>query len=48
MDLRQDRVDWIDLARDMNQWRALLNKVINLWVPYNIGKFMNGYISAGF
>jgi hypothetical protein len=26
-------VDWIDLAQDMDQWRALVNMVMNLWVP---------------
>jgi hypothetical protein len=36
MDLREigwDGVDWIDLAQDRDQWRALLNTVMNLWVP---------------
>jgi hypothetical protein len=26
-------VDWIDLAQDRNKWRALVNVVMNLWVP---------------
>jgi hypothetical protein len=26
-------MDWIDLAQDRDQWRALLNKVMNLLVP---------------
>jgi hypothetical protein len=26
-------VDWIDLAKDMNGWRALVNSVMNLRVP---------------
>jgi hypothetical protein len=26
-------MDWIDLALDTDQWRALVNKVINLRVP---------------
>jgi hypothetical protein len=26
-------VGWIDLAQDRHQWRALVNTVMNLWVP---------------
>jgi hypothetical protein len=26
-------VDWICLAKDRNTWRALVNLVLNLWVP---------------
>jgi hypothetical protein len=26
-------MDWIDMAEDGDQWRALVNTVINLWVP---------------
>jgi hypothetical protein len=36
MDLREiewDGVDWIDIAQDRDQWRALLNVVSNLGVP---------------
>jgi hypothetical protein len=26
-------VDWIDMAQDREQWRALVNTVLNLRVP---------------
>jgi hypothetical protein len=36
MDLREigwDGMDWIDLAQDRDQWRALVNMVMSLQVP---------------
>jgi hypothetical protein len=36
MNLREtgwDRVDWMDMAHDRDQWRALVNTVLNLRVP---------------
>jgi hypothetical protein len=42
MDLREigwDGMDWIKLAQDGDQWRALVNMVINLQVPSNCWEF---------
>jgi hypothetical protein len=36
MDLREigwGGMDWIDLAQDRDQWRTLVDMVMNLWVP---------------
>jgi hypothetical protein len=36
MDLREigwGVMDWIDLAQDKDQWRALVNTLVNLRVP---------------
>jgi hypothetical protein len=39
---------WIDLSQNRNQFRAFENMVMNLWVPWNAGKFLSGYTIGGF
>jgi hypothetical protein len=44
MDLREigwSGIDWIDLAQNRDQWRALVSTVMNFQVPLNVGKFLS-------
>jgi hypothetical protein len=37
-----EEIGWIDLAQDKDQWRALVNEVMNLCVAQNTRKFLSG------
>jgi hypothetical protein len=32
-EIELDGMEWMDLAQDRDQWRALVNTVMNHWVP---------------
>jgi hypothetical protein len=34
------RGEWIDLAHDRDQWKTLMNTVMNLQVPLKSGNFL--------
>jgi hypothetical protein len=40
-------VDWIDLTQDRGQWMALVNTVMNLRVPENIGELLSSCTTCG-
>jgi hypothetical protein len=33
MEIGREDADWIHLAQDRDQWQALVNMAMNLWVP---------------
>jgi hypothetical protein len=35
-------IDWIGLAQDRDQWKVLVNTVMNFAVSQNVGKFLSG------
>jgi hypothetical protein len=51
MDLREigwGGMDWIDLAQNRDQWRALVNTVMNFQIQLNVGKFLCSCVAGGF
>jgi hypothetical protein len=40
-------IDWIDMAQDRVQWKALVNTVMKLRVPSHVGKFLSSCTTGG-
>jgi hypothetical protein len=40
-------VDWIDMAQDKDQWRALVKTVVNFRVPYEAADFLVSSSTVG-
>ena len=39
-DVRMGGLEWIDLAQERKEWRALVNSVMNFVVPSGAGNFL--------
>jgi len=38
---------WVlNVAQDMVQWWGVVNTVMNFWVPYKVGNFLIGQVTA--
>jgi hypothetical protein len=40
-------MDWTELAQDGDQWRAIVNTVMNLRVPLKVGQFLSSSATGG-
>jgi hypothetical protein len=51
IDLRKTEwggMDWTDLVQERDQLRTLVNKAINLMIPWNIGSFFSNWATGNF
>jgi hypothetical protein len=51
MDLKETGwkvVDWMYLAQGKDEWHALVNMIMNLWVPWKEGNFLASQVIIRF
>jgi hypothetical protein len=41
-------MDWLNLAQDRDQWKAVIHMPMNLRIPQNTGKFLSSCTAGGF
>lgn len=41
-------LDWIHLAHDRYRWQAVVNTVLNLHIPFNVGNFLTSQGTSSF
>jgi hypothetical protein len=35
--------EWIKIAYFSDEWREILDMVVNIWVPHKVGNFLNSW-----
>jgi hypothetical protein len=48
MQIRREDVDRTHVAHDNDQWRALVNTIMNLWVPLQTNNLLTKCATIGF
>jgi len=38
-------VEWVNLVHDRDQWRVLVNTIMNLRVPWKMRNFLRGLVA---
>jgi hypothetical protein len=47
-EIERECTDWIHLAQDKGHWRALVNMLMNIWVPLKTENFLTSRATVSF